>query len=169
MKNKDLGKGFGRKNLSTMTHSLAHLSRVLLLSAEARSGSFILGGQMRTLLIATLLVFMYGSAVAGELKASWYSNASLIKEGTWKNGKECRMANGRKFDENALTCAARLYPLGSVIRVTDVRTNKSVIVTVTDKIGKRFAASRIDLTRAAFLRLAPLSRGVLTVKVEVVK
>jgi rare lipoprotein A len=122
----------------------------------------------KAVVVMLCLVVFNSTAFAGELKASWYSNASLIKEGTWKNGEQ-RMANGKRFDENALTCAARIYPLGTVLRITNVRTSKCVIVTVTDKIGKRFATSRIDLTKKAFSRIANLSEGIINIKVEVVK
>jgi len=100
------------------------------------------------------------------LKASWYSCASLRAEGTWKHGEQ-KMANGKRFDENALTCAARLWPLGTVLRVTNVKTGKSVRVVVADRIGKRFAHTRVDLTKAAFARIAGLEQGVVKVRVEV--
>jgi rare lipoprotein A len=102
------------------------------------------------------------------LNASWYSRASLIKEGTWNNG-ERRMANGEKFNENNLTCANRLFPLGSLLLVTNVKSGKSVIVRTTDRIGVRFAKSRIDLSKGAFNKVANLSQGIIQVKVEKIK
>src|ERR1700735_2221581 len=55
--------------------------------------------------------------------ASWY--------GKFFQGKTT--ASGEPFDENQLTCAHRSLPLGSVLRVTNLRNNKSVIVTVNDR------------------------------------
>lgn len=112
------------------------------------------------------LVVCIASCHAGELKASWYSNASLIKEGTWKHG-ETKMANGKRFDENALTCATRLYPLGTLLRVSNAKTGAAVVVRVSDRIGKRFAKTRIDLTKAAFAKIASLEEGVIDITVEV--
>lgn len=110
-----------------------------------------------------------GCANAEELTASWYGEASLIKEGTWKNGKERRMANGEHFDERAFTCANRLFPLGSILRVTDIESGKSVIVRTTDRIGKRFARRRIDLSKGAFAQIADCKQGIVLVKVEILR
>ena len=95
--------------------------------------------------------------------ASWYSEASLKKEGTW-NVSHGIMANGQKFDETKWTCATRAYPLGSVLQIEYA--GNTIRVRVTDRIGKRFANSRIDLSRKAFSALADLNRGVIPVKVR---
>jgi rare lipoprotein A len=120
---------------------------------------------------ALLLLIACVAAHAGpvQLTASWYSRASLAKEGTWKHGKEERMANGERFHDNNLTCATRLYVLGHHLRVTNIKNNKSVIVKVTDRIGKRFASTRIDLSKLAFSRIAELKDGLVAVTVEEVK
>ena len=99
------------------------------------------------------------------LTASWYSSASLRQEGTWAYSQG-RMADGQQFDENALTCAARLWPLGARVRVTNLETNESIVVKVTDRIGKRFARRRIDLSKGAFSRIAKLKQGLIKVRVE---
>lgn len=125
----------------------------------------------RLMVIVLTMAIFTSSQVTGALAldASWYSRASLIKEGTWKNGKEQKMANGKRFEDSALTCASRLHALGDRIRVTNLENKKSVIVTVTDRIGKRFAKSRIDLSRGAFEKIANLKEGVVPVKVELIK
>lgn len=121
--------------------------------------------------IAFTAVFFWGLAIrkahAEELTASWYSIESLKKEGTWKFSKGV-MSNGETFDDNAYTCATRLYPLGSILRVTALGTKKalSVRVRVTDRIGKRFAKKRIDLSKTAFRQIAHLKQGIIQVKVE---
>jgi rare lipoprotein A len=111
-----------------------------------------------------VISLLTGCSFADEVKASYYSNASLKKEGTWKNG-ETLMANGHRFDEKAMTCACRLYPLGTMVKVTNKETGKFVIVKVTDRIGKRFANTRIDLSKGAFARLASLKQGLINVTV----
>lgn len=102
-----------------------------------------------------------------ELMASWYSVLSLHRDGQWKitNGK---MSNGKVFKDEEKTCATRLFKLGCYLRVTNTRNRKSVIVKVTDRIGKRFAHSRIDLSSSAFKEIAELKEGVIPVKVEVI-
>jgi rare lipoprotein A len=116
-------------------------------------------------LALVVLFFVPSNAEAQTLQASWYSNASLKSEGTWKTSNGI-MANGRVFDENALTCATRLYPLGTRLLITNKLNNKSVLVVVTDRIGKRFAKTRIDLSKGAFLRLGSLKAGLIPIKVD---
>jgi rare lipoprotein A len=107
-------------------------------------------------------------ARAETLTASWYSIQSLKKEGTYKYSKGV-MANGNIFMDNNLTCATRLFPLGSLLRITRIKTKTSVVVLVTDRIGKRFAKKRIDLSKLAFSRIAELKTGIVAVKVEKIK
>ncbi len=99
------------------------------------------------------------------LKASWYSTASLIREGTYKHSKGV-MANGHIFNDNANTCATRLFSLGSILRIQERTSGRCVNVTVTDRIGKRFAKQRIDLSRKAFARISSLNKGLINVTVE---
>jgi rare lipoprotein A len=101
------------------------------------------------------------------LKASWYSEESLKREGTWKTSQGV-MANGKKFNEKAFTCACRLYPLGTKLCITNIDTGNKVVVEVTDRIGKRFANSRIDLSKHAFEAIGELKQGLINIKVEVI-
>lgn len=78
------------------------------------------------------------------------------------------MANGKPFT-NRLTCASWDFPLGTVLKITNLDNNKSVFVTNTDRTDRRFAGQRIDLSRRAFERIAKLKVGIIQVKVEVVK
>ncbi len=114
-----------------------------------------------------LIVLLAKSAHAEpvNLKASWYSIASLKAEGTYKYSKGV-MANGRKFDERRLTAASRDYPLGTVLRVVNTKNNRMVVVEVSDRIGRRFRGKRIDLSKAAFAKIADLDTGVIPVKIE---
>lgn len=75
-----------------------------------------------------------------------------------------KMANGKIFDKNALTCAHNQYPFGTKLRVS--YQGKSVIVTVTDRGGFNKLGRIIDLSEGAFKRLAPLSKGLIKVKIE---
>lgn len=105
-------------------------------------------------------------AQAQELTASWYSIASLKQEGTWVYSHGI-MANGKVFKDENFTCATRLWRIGTVLRITSIQTNESVIVKVTDRIGKRFSKKRIDLSKKAFEEIANLNQGLIKVKVEV--
>jgi len=73
---------------------------------------------------------------------------------------------GLQFDERLMECASYAYPLGTVLRVTNVANGKSIIVRVTDR-GPHPRLNRIvDLTAHAFSQIADLSEGLIDVKVE---
>lgn len=76
-----------------------------------------------------------------------------------------RMANGQRFDESKLTAASRTLPLGTHVKVTSLRNQKSVIVTITDR-GPAVKTRVIDLSTAAARALGMISRGVDKVRVE---
>jgi rare lipoprotein A len=135
---------------------------------EDRNGWLLIGAFVAVVMFWLFVIFgivLVPKVHADQiLQASWYSEASLKKEGTWKKSKGV-MANGKKFDETKLTVASRIHPRGSVIKIVNISNGKSVLVIVTDRIGKRFAKTRIDLSRAAFQKIASLKEGL--VKVEV--
>jgi rare lipoprotein A len=89
--------------------------------------------------------------------ASWY--------GKFFQGKTT--ASGEPFDQNQLTCAHRTLPLGSVLKVTNLRNNKSVIVTVNDR-GPVPESRVIDLSYAAATALGFSDQGLAPVKVELI-
>lgn len=89
--------------------------------------------------------------------ASWY--------GKFFQGKTT--ASGVPYDEHALTCAHRTLPLGSVLRVTNMRNHRSVVVTVNDR-GPVPEDRIIDLSYAAAQALGFSERGLAPVKVELI-
>jgi rare lipoprotein A len=89
--------------------------------------------------------------------ASWY--------GKFFQGKTT--ASGEPFDEHQLTCAHRTLPLGSVLKVTNLDNNKSVIVTVNDR-GPVPESRVIDLSYAAAQALGFSDQGLAPVKVELI-
>ena len=86
-------------------------------------------------------------ALAGQTTATWYGNGF--------HGR--RMANGKRFNQNAMTAAHPSLRLGSRIRVQ--YRGRSVMVRVTDR-----CRCSLDLSKAAFRRLAPLSKGRIKVR-----
>jgi rare lipoprotein A len=77
-----------------------------------------------------------------------------------------KTANGEIFDQKKLTCACNVLPLGTWIRVTNLRNNKSVIVKTNDRLHPRMKRI-VDLTRAAATKLAFIPSGLTRVKIEV--
>lgn len=80
------------------------------------------------------------------------------------NGR--RTASGEIFNQNKLTCACNKLPLGSRIRVTNIKNGKSVIVKVNDRLHPKMKRL-VDLTRSAARQLGYISSGLTKVKVEV--
>jgi len=58
-----------------------------------------------------------------------------------------RTASGESFDHNALTAAHKTLPFGTLVRVINLRNNKSVVVRVNDR-GPMQADRVIDLRAA---------------------
>lgn len=78
-----------------------------------------------------------------------------------------RTASGEIFDNTAMTAAHNTLPLGTFIKVTNIRNNRWVVVKVTDRLH---AANRriVDLTQAAAKKLGFIHWGLTRVRVEVV-
>ena len=82
-------------------------------------------------------------------------------------GEECRgrlTASGVPFDPAAFTCASYKYPLGTRLLVS--HKNCTVLVTVNDRGPAKRLHRTLDLSRAAFQKLAPLKKGVITVTIQ---
>jgi len=116
-------------------------------------------------LLMLVLLFPPGMAQAQDLKASWYSLASLKEEGTYKTSQGI-MANGRRFKDEDYTAASWDYKIGQKVKVINQENGKAVIVEITDRTARRFKGKRIDLSREAFKVLTPLSKGIVKVSVE---
>lgn len=73
------------------------------------------------------------------------------------------MSDGTRYHRDSLTCAHKTYPLGTKLKVTNIKNDKSVVVKVTDRCGSRRI---IDLSYAAAKEIGILAAGVAMVKVE---
>ncbi len=74
-------------------------------------------------------------------------------------------AYGVKYDKNELTTAHKMYPFGTLLRVTRLDNKKSVIVKVIDR-GPYTDGRVVDLSRKAAEKLDMIKDGVVKVKVE---
>ena len=77
-----------------------------------------------------------------------------------------KTASGKLFHRAELTAASRTLPFGTRLRVTDLKTKKSVDVTVTDR-GPASKHLILDLSLGAAERLGIASRGIIEVRAEV--
>ena len=78
-----------------------------------------------------------------------------------------RTASGETFNQKKLTCACNVLPLGTWVKVTNLRNNRSVVVKTNDRIHPKVRRV-VDLTRAAAEKLGFISGGLTRVKVEVI-
>ncbi len=90
-------------------------------------------------------------------QASFYANKF--------NGKHT--ASGEIFSQKKFTCACNILPLGTWIKVTNLRNGKSVVVKTNDRLHPKMKRI-VDLTKAAALKLGYVSTGLTRVKVELV-
>lgn len=90
--------------------------------------------------------------------ASWY--------GAMWHGRPT--ASGEPFDESLMTACHRTLPFGTVVRVTDEVSTKSVVVRINDR-GTLTPDRVIDLSAAAANQLGMLQSGVAHVHLEVLK
>jgi rare lipoprotein A len=89
--------------------------------------------------------------------ASFYSDKFIGK----------KTASGEIFSQDKLTCAHNTYPLGSKVRVTNLKNGKTVVLRVNDRLHHR-NPRLVDLTRAGATKLGFHKSGIIKVKVEFV-
>lgn len=108
-----------------------------------------------TLVILATISLAYVCAQTQTGKASFYS----------KRATGSRTSSGERLHHDSLTCAHRTYPFGTLLRVTNERNGKQVIVRVTDR-GPHGRGRIIDLSYRAASELGIIAQGVAVVKVE---
>jgi rare lipoprotein A len=78
-----------------------------------------------------------------------------------------KTASGQPFNPDALTAAHRTLPFGTRVRVTDIKTNKSVVVVITDR-GPAARNRVLDLSAGAARALNIGGRGIIQVRAQVI-
>lgn len=103
------------------------------------------------------------------METYYMSTGQLLKgEASWYGpGFHGRIAaDGSVYNMNELTAAHKTLPFGTVVRVTNHRTGKQVLVRITDR-GPYIDGRIIDLSKEAANRLGMLSSGTAPVTVEI--
>jgi rare lipoprotein A len=90
--------------------------------------------------------------------ASWYGPPYHNRVGS----------NGEVYNMHAMTAAHRTFPLGSIVRVTNVKTGHSALVRITDR-GPFIPGRILDLSLAAARKVDVWQPGVAQVKVELME
>ncbi len=76
-------------------------------------------------------------------------------------------ANGERFDPEKLTAAHRTLPFGTILNVTNLQNNESVVVRINDR-GPFVRNRVIDLSKAAARKIGMISSGIAEVRLEFV-
>ena len=98
----------------------------------------------------------FGKPVSTEVgMASWYGPPYAGR----------KSADGLVYDQNAMTAAHLTLPMGTMVRVTNLANNESVVVKITDR-GPFVHGRIIDLSLAAAKATGVYRAGVAKVKVE---
>jgi len=90
--------------------------------------------------------------------ASFYSNKFIGK----------KTASGEIFSQENYTAACNTLPLGTWIKVTNVKNKKSVVVKTNDRLHPKMKRI-VDLTMLAARELGYIGKGLAKVKVEVIE
>jgi rare lipoprotein A len=90
--------------------------------------------------------------------ASWYGPPYHNRRGS----------NGEVYNMHAMTAAHRTFPLGSIVRVTNVKTGSKALVRITDR-GPFIPGRILDLSLAAAKKVDVWQPGIAEVKVELMQ
>lgn len=77
-----------------------------------------------------------------------------------------KTASGEIFNQSKMTCACNMLSLGTWVKITNLRNNRTVVVKVNDRLHPKMKRI-VDLTRAAAEKLGYIGSGLTRVKVEV--
>lgn len=76
-------------------------------------------------------------------------------------------ASGERYSHSRSTCAHLTLPFGTLVRVTNLENNQSIVLRVNDR-GPFVANRIIDLSRSAAEKLGYIDKGIADVRVEVI-
>ncbi|MEO6540192.1 MAG: septal ring lytic transglycosylase RlpA family protein [Ferruginibacter sp.] len=78
-----------------------------------------------------------------------------------------KTASGEIFSQTKLTCACNILPLGTWIKVTNLRNGRSAIVKINDRIHPKMKRI-VDLSKSGAQKLGYVSNGLTRVKIELI-
>jgi rare lipoprotein A len=98
-------------------------------------------------------------------KSTKSNNLNYVGTASWYGGRHQgrKMANGKRFDRNKLTAASWYFPLGTAVRVENLKNGESVVVTITDRGPNRRLHRILDLSQEAAERLDYVGQGLTSV------
>jgi rare lipoprotein A len=130
----------------------------------------------KTVLLAVFMLvingFAYSQDVAVNQKSQRNKETANVEYGTASfyhdkfNGRQT--ANGELFSQKKLTAAHNSLPLGTWVKVTNLKNDKTVIVRINDRLH-RYNPRLLDLSLAAATELGIKGDSLIRVKVEIIE
>ena len=109
------------------------------------------------------------SSVPGKRESSWIGYAESGKASFYAmKFQSKKTASGELYDKAKMTAAHKKLPFGTIVKVTNKKNSKSVIVKINDR-GPFVKGRIVDLSDSAFSSIANLDTGVIEVKIEVIR
>ncbi len=122
-----------------------------------------LSEEQRIVFVTTAVVlFVYGLMELHDLYsmtgiASWYGRRFMGK----------KTASGEIFDPEKMTAAHRRLPMGTIVKVTNLKNGRETVVRINDR-GPYIPGRIIDLSRAAARQMDMIKRGLAPVRMEII-
>lgn len=139
-----------------LTLGMARIA-VLALNLSLWALIAVIGAALTVLVVWLTILFSPTPARAAEIGiASWYGHESGD-----------RTANGERFNPHGISAAHRTLKFGTRVRVTDLKTGRSVVVRINDRGPARWTGRVIDLSRGAAAQLGMIHRGTARVKIQI--
>jgi rare lipoprotein A len=108
-------------------------------------------------LITTIIVLTSSVSEASQKGvASWYGTENRVS------------STGKPIQHKRPALAHRTFPIGTMVKITNIRTNKSVIATVEDR-GPYVHSRIVDVNKAAAKELGMINSGLAKVIVEKIR
>ena len=109
---------------------------------------------MKYLILLALWVLL----LSNTHKASFYADKF--------NGR--KTASGSVFNNDSLTAAHKTLKFGTIVEITNIKNNKSVIVRITDR-GPYIKGREFDLSKKAFNQIGSINQGIIKIKYKIIK
>lgn len=109
--------------------------------------------------VATVSAAAKNNQIVQHGKASWYSVQT-------NNGT--RTASGKRLTNDGSVAAHKTLPMGTIVKVTNLKNNKAEIVTIIDR-GPYVKGRIVDVSVGVAKKLGFHNSGTTTVKLEVIK
>jgi rare lipoprotein A len=122
---------------------------------------------MREILIFGVMTFILVLGLAAAMVANSYYEVGIASwYGPGFHGK--RTASGEIYDMYGISAAHKTLPFGTIVKVVDLETGKSVVVRINDR-GPFIEGRIIDLSYGAALELGMVQKGLARVGLKIVR